>query len=144
MTISIAAQKKVNDTAVTFTILFSNTQATNFGLVGQEIVANSSSEVGVIFHIKNDIGSELSVSGSDNIAFQAQFAAVGEKFRVFYWNDSEVLADNLDCFQDYMERYGLDENIATGTINCLTSNKKSKSRPMQFGNGGVVNLVIVQ
>jgi hypothetical protein len=59
---------------------------------------------------------------------------------VFYWNDSEDLRNNLDCFIKFLDDHGLDETVANGNFPCPKLATKAIAIPRQAGNGGVVGI----
>lgn len=123
------------------TVYISFSQITNDGLQLCESIpiTNSKGEIGIIFHIQNDSQTGLN-TGTDTVSFKADFKIETDKIRVFYWNDSEALSDNLHCFQDFLETHGLNDHAAEGLFDCPYPNIKSKAIPRHGGNGGVLGI----
>lgn len=133
-----ACRLEKRDTVVT--ISFSDTENDTFKYVDKHLITNSNGEEGVIFHVKNDCATEMDTSGRGNLLFSENFTITTDKIRVFYWNDSGSLADNLDCFIKFMEDYGL-KDVPREVFICPLPEDKAKTIPRQAGNGGVVGIV---
>lgn len=139
MTIALTACRlEKKDTVVT--ISFSDTKKDTFKYVDKHLITNSNGEEGVIFHIKNDDGTEMETSGSGNLLFSENFTVTTNEIRVFYWNDSGLLVENLECFREFLEEHGL-RDVPSEVFICPLSEDKTKTIPRQAGNGGVVRIV---
>lgn len=138
MTISLNAYR-INKNETTVFISFS--QITNDGLNSVEArsIKNSKGEIGIIFHIQNNSRTRLNL-GTNTVSFKADFKIDTDQIRVFYWNDSDSLSDNLQCFQDFLEKYGMDDKAPNGDFDCPKSNNKANLIPRQGGNGGVLGI----
>jgi hypothetical protein len=142
MNINLTSTRRNNiDTIVS--IEFIDITADDFRLIGKDSVKNSKGEAGVIFHIQNDKETRMEASGNETISFTEDFTIENEKARVFYWNDSDLLANNLDCFRDFLEINGLDKNAKIGDFICSHSSNKSIAIPRQAGNGGVLEITAI-
>ena len=82
----------------------------------------------------------METSGNGNLLFSENFEITTNEIRVFYWNDSALLADNLDCFRSFLEEHGLKE-VTNDVFNCPLSSDKAITIPRQAGNGGVVRII---
>jgi hypothetical protein len=126
------------DVSIKFSEIFND----NFKLVAAQIIQDSTStHEAVIFHFKNGNGARVESSGHDALIFSANFKLKTNKIRVFYWNDSEDLRNNLDCFIKFLDDHGLDETVANGNFPCPKLATKAIAIPRQAGNGGVVGIV---
>jgi hypothetical protein len=136
---TILAAYRINGKETTVFISFS--LITNNGLksIESRSITNSKGEIGVIFHIQNDSQTRLN-AGTDTVSFKADFKIDTDRIRVFYWNDTDALSDNLSCFEDFLEKNGLDENVLHGDFDCPKSNNKAILIPRQSGNGGVLGI----
>lgn len=138
MTITLNAFR-INKLETTVFLSFSNILDDHFNLIETTIIKSSKDEYGVIFHIKNPNQSPIQ-GGNDTISFKDDFLISSDRIRVFYWNDEQLLSNNLEWFQDFLERHGLDENIPIGDFSCVKSSTKSIHIPRQSGNGGVLGI----
>lgn len=127
---------RVNGGDTIVSISFSDTENDTFRYVGKHLITNSHGEKGVIFHIKNEYGTRMANSGSGNLLFSENFTVTTDKIRVFYWNDSGPLCDNLGCFEKFLEDNRL-EDVQRGDFPC----EKSDLIPRQAGNGGVLRII---
>ena len=127
-----------NDT----TVYMSFSQITNNELkcIDFKTITNSKGEIGVIFHIQNST-KDVITSGRDSVSFKANIEIEMDVIRVFYWNDSDPLFDNLNCFEDFLEKYGLDEKAPVGDFDCTKSKNKAMLIPRQASNGGVLGII---
>lgn len=131
---------RINKNETTVFITFSQITNSELKCVDSTTITNSKGDIGVIFHVQN-ITKDVINSGRDIISFKADFKIDTEKIRVFYWNDSGSLSDNLYCFEEFLETHGLDERILEEIIPCENSQNKAKDIPRQAGNGGVLRIV---
>ena len=131
---------RINKTETTVFISFLGIENDDFKPVGSAIVSNAKGEIGVIFHIQNDTQAVIK-AGIETVSFKTEFKIGTKQIRVFYWNDSDSLANNLYCFEDFLEKNGLDENVTIGDFNCVKPNIKAILTPRQSGNGGVIGIV---
>ena len=124
------------------TVFMSLSQITNkeFKSIDFKTITNSKGEIGVIFHVQNST-KDIIVSGRDTISFKANFEIEVDTIRVFYWNDSDALSDNLNCFEYFLEKHGLDEKAPVGDFGCTKSKNKAMLIPRQASNGGVLGIV---
>lgn len=130
---------RINQTDTTVFITFSQIIKDGLIAMNSKKIINKNGEIGVVFHIKNDSQTEIS-SGTETLSFKADFDIETEKVRVFYWNDSDSLSDNIYCFEEFLEQHGVDERVPEGYIPCEKSQNKAKDIPRQAGNGGVVGI----
>jgi hypothetical protein len=133
---------RINNTETTVFISFSQIKNDNFQLVGRDTVTNSKGHIGVVFHLKNENGTTIQDAGNDSISFKADFKLDTNTIRVFYWNDEGNLADNLQCFRNFMEENDLKTDVKIGDFDCqiTESNNKAIIIPRQSGNGGVLGI----
>lgn len=137
MSIALNAYR-INKKETTVFISFSNIKDENFKLFETAIIKNSKEECGVIFHIKHP-SKEPTELGNDTVSFKADFEINTDIIRVFYWIDEDLIANNIKCFQDFLEKNGLDPN-ALEDLGCQKLTIKSKNIPRQSGNGGVIGI----
>lgn len=131
---------RINNGDTDVSISFSEIRNDHFRLVKTEKIENTKNEVGVIFQITNDSRTTIDRAGTDTMSFKAKFDINTNKIRVFYWNDGGLLSTDIDCFRDFLELNGLDENIPIGDFSCEKSSTKSIHIPRQAGNGGVLGI----
>ena len=135
MTINLTAER-VNNNDTTVSIEFSGIKNEDFRAVGHDLIINSKGEKGVIFHIQNDNQTYIQSSGMDTVVFTKNFNIETDQIRVFYFNDSGLLADYLVYFTNFLEQYGLDDTVSVGDFDY--ENYGFLLKPRQIGNGGVV------
>ena len=124
------------------TVFLSFSQITNDGLQFIELtpISNSKGEIGVIFYIQNNSQGEIK-PGNDTVSFKADFETIAKDIRVFYWNNTEAPdVAALQCFQDFLETHGLNDQAEEGSFYCPYPNTKSMAIPRQGGNGGVLGI----
>lgn len=138
MTLTLDAFR-INKILTTVFLSFSNIVDDHFILFETTIIKNSKDEYGVIFHVKNPNQTPIQV-GNETISFKDDFFISTDRIRVFYWNDEQLLSDNLEWFQNFLEEHGLNPNVQNHSDN-LKSSTKAITIPRQAGNGGVVRIV---
>ena len=130
---------RINNKETTVIITFSQITQDGLDYVKSAQITNLNGEIGVIFHVNNNSQTDIT-SGTETISFKADFDIDTTDIRVFYWNDSDSLSDNLYCFEEFLEEYGLDEN-APEIVSCSQKDHKSKDIPREAKNGGVLRIV---
>jgi hypothetical protein len=104
------------------------------------LIHNSFGEYAIIFHFKLDSKDVIRL-GNDTYTFKENILTTQNKLRVFYWNDEDDTANNLECFHAILETYRLDTSLELGDFECLKSGSKSNAQPRQAGNGGVLGII---
>jgi hypothetical protein len=124
------------------TVYISFSQITNDGLQFIELtpISNSKGEIGVIFHIQNNSQGRIE-PGNDTVSFKADFDTIAKDIRVFYWNNTDAPdVAALQCFQDFLETHGLNDQAEEGLFYCPNSSNKVMAIPRHGGNGGVLGI----
>ena len=130
---------RINSKETTVFITFSQIKNDGLDYVKSAQITNSNREIGVIFHVKNKSQTDIT-SGTETLSFKADFDIDTDSIRVFYWNDSDSLSDNIYCFEEFLKAHGLDER-APEIVNCPQRDNKSKNIPREARNGGVLRIV---
>lgn len=128
---------RINKIETTVFLSFSNIIENEFKLYETTIIKNSKNEYGVVFHIKNHTKGRIELGGNYKVSFKADFLIETNQISVFYWNDEDLLTNNIKCFQDFFEENGLDPNVRED----LGCDKQQHFIPRQSGNGGVIGIV---
>lgn len=129
---------RINKNETTVFITFSQITKDNLSYVAsKKITVNG--DVGIIFHVANNSQTDIT-SGIETMSFKADFDIDTEKIRVFYWNDSDLLCNNIYCFEEFLKEHGLKED-APEIVNCPQKDNKTKTIPRQAGNGGVLRII---
>lgn len=132
---------RINKLETTIFFTFKNIDSKGLKKVNNLVlIQNSNGEYGVIFHLKKDDKNVIK-PGNDSFTFRENILTTQDKLRVFYWNDEDVISNNLECFYDFLENNRLDEKVETGNFNCLKSRYNSNLIPKQAGNGGVLGII---
>ena len=126
------------------TLSFNKIKKSNYRHIKCKKIQNEKGHQAVIFHFTDD-NIDILTNGNYSITFKENFIIEGvDKIRVFYWFDNEQssLDENLPCFKDFLDKYGLEEQAKTGNFSCTKTDDRSVIlEPKQAGNGGVLGII---